>query len=95
MDGYQAARELIELYLQQANQLLEELGEAIRMEKPENVARCAHTLVGASANCGMTAILPSLLVLEKLGHSGNLADADLYYAKVSRELDRIKEVLVA
>ena len=94
-DGPEELRELIELYLQQANQLLDELGTAIRMEKPENVARCAHTLVGASANCGMKAILPPLRVLEKLGRSGSLADADLYYAKVNRELDRIKEVLVA
>jgi len=88
-------RELIDLYLQQSNQLLEDLGVAICSGKADAVERCAHKLLGASANCGMTSILSPLRELESMGRSGRLEGAEQTYANANRQLDRIKEFLVA
>jgi predicted ATPase/signal transduction histidine kinase/CheY-like chemotaxis protein len=85
--------EVIDLYLEQSNQLLEDLGLAIRSGAASKVERCAHKFLGASANCGMTAILPPLRELEIMGRSGRLTEAEQKYAHVSRQLRRIKEFL--
>jgi len=87
-------RELIDLYLQQSNQLIEELGVAIRSGEAKEVEFLAHKCVGSSANCGMTAILPPLRELESIGRSGQLTGAEHPYADASRQLNRIKEFLI-
>jgi HPt (histidine-containing phosphotransfer) domain-containing protein len=91
----QELRELIELYLRQSNELLEDLGVAIRSGEAGAVQRCAHKLLGASANCGMTSILSPLRELESMGRSGRLAGAEQTYADANRQLGRIKEFLIA
>jgi predicted ATPase/signal transduction histidine kinase/DNA-binding response OmpR family regulator/HPt (histidine-containing phosphotransfer) domain-containing protein len=94
-DGVGELRELIDLYLQQSNQLLEDLGVAIRSGESDDIERCAHKLLGASANCGMTSILSPLRELESMGRSGRLEGVEQTYADANRQLDRIKKFLIA
>jgi two-component system sensor histidine kinase/response regulator len=94
-DDPQELRELIDLYLRQSNQLLEELSLAIHSGEADAVQRCAHKLLGASANCGMTAILSPVRELENMGRSGRLEGAEQICAEANRQLDRIKEFLTA
>jgi signal transduction histidine kinase/CheY-like chemotaxis protein/HPt (histidine-containing phosphotransfer) domain-containing protein len=91
--GPEVLPELIRLYLEQSNQLIEDLGVAIRSGMAGEVERCAHKLLGSSANCGMTAVLPALRELEAMGRTAQLEQAEKAYANASQQLERIKEFL--
>jgi HPt (histidine-containing phosphotransfer) domain-containing protein len=84
---------MVRLYLGQAYQLIENLGVAIRSGMPGEVQRYAHKLLGSSANCGMTAVLPALRELEAMGRTARLDQAEKAYANASQQLERIKEFL--
>ena len=89
--GLEGLEEIIDLYLEQSNQLIEELDAAIRTGSASTLEQCAHKFYGASANCGMTAILPPLRELEKMGRTGLLTNAEQSYADLGRQFTRIKE----
>jgi CheY-like chemotaxis protein/HPt (histidine-containing phosphotransfer) domain-containing protein len=92
-DGPEQLRELVDLYLLQSNDLIKDLGEAIRSGEAKEVARLAHKCVGASASCGMNAILPALRELERIGKSGYLHGAEQLHADARGQLDRIQRYL--
>jgi PAS domain S-box-containing protein len=91
--GPERMQELIDLYLQQSHNLIEDLGAAIRSGAAKEIERLAHKFIGSSATCGMTAILPPLRELESLGRSSRLTGAEQMYADASRQLNRIQEFL--
>jgi two-component system, sensor histidine kinase and response regulator len=86
-------RELIELYLRQSSELMKDLEVAIQTGASREVEALAHKYVGASASCGMTAILGSLRELEEMGRSNELSGAAKSYAYVSEQLNRIRQFL--
>src|SRR5258707_9027820 len=86
-------RELIELYLQQSSELMKDLEAAIQTGTSREVEILAHKYVGASASCGMTAILGSLRELEEMGRSNELNGAAKSYACASRQFNRIRQFL--
>jgi two-component system, sensor histidine kinase and response regulator len=91
--SFEQLRELIELYLVQANDLIQNLRAAIQVGKAESVERLAHELVGASENCGMTAMVPTLRDLERTGRTRNLSGAENLCTVVSNQLNEIKQFL--
>ena len=91
--GPEELPEMIRLYLEQSYQLIEDLGVAIRSGMAGEVERCAHKLLGSSAMCGMTAVLPALRELEAMGRTAQLEQAEKAYANASQQLERIKEFL--
>jgi two-component system, sensor histidine kinase and response regulator len=91
--GPEGLEELIDLYLEQSNQLIEELDVAIRAGSARTLEQYAHKFFGASANCRMTAILRPLRELENMGCTGLLTRAEQSYADVRRQFTRIKEFL--
>jgi CheY-like chemotaxis protein len=60
-------KELIDLYVTQTTAQLKELAAAAQSAACKDIERVAHKAAGASATCGMTAIVPLLRQLEKLG----------------------------
>ncbi|MEO5804530.1 MAG: response regulator [Verrucomicrobiota bacterium] len=92
-DDAEKLRKLMELYFEQADQLVEGLGKAVQNGSVEEVQYFAHKLCGASFNCGMTAIVPSLRELERLSREKNLTGSDKLFAEAERQLARIKEFL--
>jgi CheY-like chemotaxis protein/HPt (histidine-containing phosphotransfer) domain-containing protein len=86
-------RELIELYLQNSSELMKDLEIAIQTGTSGEVETLAHKYVGASASCGMTAILGSLRELEQMGRSNELTGAAKSYACASQQLNRIRQFL--
>ena len=92
-DGPEQLRELVDLYLLQSNDLIENIGEAIRSGEAKEVVRLAHKCVGASASCGMNAIVPALRELERIGRSGYLNGAEQLHADARGQLDRIQRYL--
>jgi CheY-like chemotaxis protein len=91
--GLEGLEEIIDLYIEQSNQLIAELDAAIRAGSARTLEQCAHKFIGASANCGMTAIVPPLRELENMGRAGLLAGAEQSYADVRRQFERIQEFL--
>ena len=89
--GPEEVPEMIRLYLEQACQLIEDLGVAIRSGMAREVERYAHKLLGSSANCGMTAVLPALRELVAMGRTDQLEQAEKVYANASQQLERIKK----
>jgi CheY-like chemotaxis protein/HPt (histidine-containing phosphotransfer) domain-containing protein len=89
-DGF---RELVDLYLTQTTQQLEQLRVAVDNGNGERVNRLAHSCAGASATCGMVAIVPLLRRLEQLGAENSLADAPQVFLSVAAEFDRIRTFL--
>jgi HPt (histidine-containing phosphotransfer) domain-containing protein len=89
-DGF---RELVDLYLTQTTQQLEQLRVAVDNGNGERVNRLAHSCAGASATCGMVAIVPLLRQLEQLGAENSLAEAPQIFLSVTAEFDRIRTFL--
>jgi two-component system sensor histidine kinase/response regulator len=86
-------RELIEMYLQNSSELMKDLEVAIQTGASREIEILAHKYVGASASCGMTAILGSLRELEQMGRSNELTGAAKSYACASEQLNRIRQFL--
>jgi CheY-like chemotaxis protein/HPt (histidine-containing phosphotransfer) domain-containing protein len=89
-DGF---RELVDLYLTQTAQQLEQLRAAVDHGNAERVNRLAHSCAGASSTCGMIAIVPLLRQLEQLGAENSLAEAPQVFVSVTVEFDRIRTFL--
>jgi len=89
----QQLREIVELYLHESDGLIRKLETAIRTHAAAEVAQVAHTYAGASASCGLVAVVPSLRQLEHLGRTGQLAKAEQLYAEVRGGYERIARFL--
>jgi HPt (histidine-containing phosphotransfer) domain-containing protein len=88
-------RELVDLFLKQTTQQLEQLEAAVRANKAEDVRRVAHSCAGASATLGMTRFVPLLRKLERQGASGTLTTAARVYEDTAREFKLIQNFLAA
>jgi CheY-like chemotaxis protein/HPt (histidine-containing phosphotransfer) domain-containing protein len=86
-------RQLIELYLRNSRELMKDLEAAIQTGTSGEIETLAHKYVGASASCGMTAILGSLRELEQMGRSNELGGAAKSYACANEQLNRIRQFL--
>ena len=86
-------QELVDLFLKQTAQQLEQLKAAVRANKADDVRRLAHSCAGASATLGMTRFVPLLRELEKQGASGALTTAAQVYEDAAREYKLIQDFL--
>ena len=86
-------RDLVKIYLTQADELIADLEKAIREKSPKDVEFAAHKLKGSSANCGMNAIVPPLRDLEQQGQEQRLQNPEALFAQVTAEYGRLKEFL--
>jgi two-component system sensor histidine kinase/response regulator len=86
-------RVLVGLFLVQSEDLLQKLGTAIQSGAAKEVTQLAHQYIGVSASCGMTAIVPPLQELERIGRSGLLSGAEKSFADASNQLSRISQFL--
>jgi signal transduction histidine kinase/DNA-binding response OmpR family regulator len=86
-------RELVDLYLTEAERAFVSLEQAIEANSPEQVARLAHKLCGASATCGMKPLADALRELEHLAKEDCFSQLQVQLDKVSAELERVKQQL--
>jgi CheY-like chemotaxis protein len=68
-------KNIIELYLRHTRERLEELKTALKQESAGDVYAIAHKCLGSSNTCGMTAIVPALTELQRMGKAGELNGA--------------------
>jgi CheY-like chemotaxis protein len=83
-------RDLINLYLKQTSEQVTQLLAAVQAGSAADVRRLAHSCAGASATCGMGAILPPLKELERDGEAGQLHHAADLSRSVEHEFNRIR-----
>jgi HPt (histidine-containing phosphotransfer) domain-containing protein len=86
-------RELVELYVKQTTQQMEQIQNAIRANDTAEVRRVAHSCAGASATLGMVRLVPMLRDLEKQGHDGKLTTAAQVCENAAREFKIIQNFL--
>ena len=92
-DDDETVRELVDLYFEQAGELIKQLEEAVRSGEAQEVKRFSHKLCGASATCGMDAIVPFLRELESKGDRCELEGAGELCKMVSVQYAEIRKFL--
>ncbi len=96
-DDPEFIRELMDLYLEDAAERLEELRAALGAGAAEELARCAHKLKGSSANVGATGVSQCAKTLEEKGKAGELGGAQGLIDQADAELrmiaTEVKELL--
>jgi HPt (histidine-containing phosphotransfer) domain-containing protein len=91
--GMEWLRELIDMYLTQADETLKDLHTAIRTGTAGDVECLAHKLAGSSAVCGANAMIPPLQALVQRGREGRLAGADQLLAQMTERLELSRRLL--
>lgn len=85
--------ELVALYIKQTTEQLDQIRAAIVERDSERISRLAHSCAGASATCGMAAIVPFLREVEFLGHDEKVDAAAEVLPSVDHEFERLKRYL--
>lgn len=91
--GPESLDELIGLYVQQTEEQLRKLQESLKAGVPSELARIAHSCAGASATCGMVALVPLMRRLEHLGQENDLHAAPELLNQIQSEYHRTKKFL--
>jgi two-component system sensor histidine kinase/response regulator len=89
-DEPQERAEIIDVYLGQMVTSLKRLEAAIELQDAETIDLIAHNCAGASANCGMVAVVDPLREMERMGRENRLDDAPVLLANISREFARVQ-----
>jgi HPt (histidine-containing phosphotransfer) domain-containing protein len=96
-DCQDEARALAGLYLSETNKMIRQLDDAVLHFSIHEIERLAHKLAGASASCGITALLPSLSELEHSARSRQLQapQAQQLYQTTLHQFHRAETFLVS
>ncbi len=86
-----AMNDLVSLYLTQADEQMQKLNTAIQAGDLKQTASISHSLVGASATCGMKRIVSPLRQIEHSARGGSMDGIDDIFRVVSAELTAIKK----
>jgi HPt (histidine-containing phosphotransfer) domain-containing protein len=85
--------ELVGLYIKQTTEQLQQIRGALKEGDFDRVSRVAHSCAGASATCGMSAMVPLLRQVERHGQEGGLPTASEFLPAIEREFERIQRYL--
>jgi HPt (histidine-containing phosphotransfer) domain-containing protein len=91
--GLDGLRELLDLYLAQADEILGQLKAAIDAGAAADVKELAHKLAGSSAVCGVNVMVQPLRALEYQAREGQLTEANQMYAQITENLDLSRRLL--
>lgn len=93
--GHDAAflQEVIETFISDGNQLLSELGLAIKEGDAVGVRRIAHTLKSNAASVGAKSLEEMCRELEELGKNAVVTDLDGRYRQLCEEFPRVQQTL--
>jgi len=91
----QILREVVNLYLNQTSEQINQLKSAIETGAGREVERLAHSCAGSSATCGAILLVSLLRQLEQMGRNGQLEGADEAVAEVARRFDRVQDFFKA
>lgn len=83
-------RELLDMYFQQAGEIMPSLQKAIAEKSTKQVDHFAHKLAGSSLACGFSPIVPPLRQLEHNAKAGHLEGAPEFFAQAAAQLEDIR-----
>jgi HPt (histidine-containing phosphotransfer) domain-containing protein len=86
-------KHIIELYLLHTEERLEQLKTALKQESASDVYDIAHKCLGSSRTCGMTAIVPALTELQRMGKAGDLNGAADQFSAAQTAFQKLKPFL--
>jgi HPt (histidine-containing phosphotransfer) domain-containing protein len=86
-------RHIIEIYLRHTETRLEALRIAVEQKSCSEIYEIAHQCLGSSRTCGMTAILPALSELQRMGKAGDLAGAGVQFDAAWAAFQQLKPFL--
>ncbi|MDT5122165.1 MAG: two-component system, sensor histidine kinase and response regulator [Acidobacteriota bacterium] len=86
-------KRIIALYLLHTGERLEELKTALSQESASDVYAIAHKCLGSSLTCGMTAIVPALTELQRMGQAGDLVGAADQFNAAQTAFQKLKPFL--
>ena len=86
-------RNIIELYLRHTAARLKELKTALDQQSAGDVYAIAHKCLGSSRTCGMTAIVPALTELQRMGKAGELNGASTQLNAAQNAFKKLKTFL--
>jgi signal transduction histidine kinase/two-component SAPR family response regulator/HPt (histidine-containing phosphotransfer) domain-containing protein len=90
-DGNLASlRDIVDIYLQQTEKQFEQISQALQRRASAEVRALAHSCVGASATCGMVAVVNPMRELERLGQEGRLEEAPAVLESSRAAFNRIR-----
>jgi signal transduction histidine kinase/CheY-like chemotaxis protein/HPt (histidine-containing phosphotransfer) domain-containing protein len=92
-DDPQDFSDTLNLYLEDMSKNLERLDQAVQSGNREEIESISHNCAGASANCGMVAVVKSLGELEAAGRDGQLANAPSALCQAKHGFQRIQAFL--
>jgi|WetSurMetagenome_2_1015567.scaffolds.fasta_scaffold699493_2 two-component system, sensor histidine kinase and response regulator len=84
-------KELIGLYLEDEQALLDEVAAAIASGDPARLARSAHTLKGSVGNFCSAAAHRAAAALEAAGRANQMDAAGTLFSRLVAELDAVRE----
>ena len=87
--------ELIETFLSDSEQQIQQLEVALRERNGEEVRRRAHTFKGSSANAGAKRVQEVAYEMEKLGSSNQLEEAEAVFSLLKAAFEQAREYLQA
>jgi signal transduction histidine kinase/CheY-like chemotaxis protein/HPt (histidine-containing phosphotransfer) domain-containing protein len=93
LDDPEKTRRLIRNYMNQAEELLPLLKEAVRDGLANEIRQIAHKWGGSSSTCGMMAVVQPLSTLERAAQEGDLSNAAGLCKEAERQYERIRETL--
>lgn len=88
-------QELLDSYMEQAREILEQLEAAVEKSSLSEIERLAHKLSGASATCGIPALAAPLGEMENSARAGRLPRerAEALQLEARRQLERVRQFL--
>jgi HPt (histidine-containing phosphotransfer) domain-containing protein len=85
----------IEHFLDDAADLLDDVGRALAADEARGIEIAAHTLKSSAASLGARALCEAARDLEVKGRARDLADVDALLARARTEFQRLQDVLAA
>ncbi len=87
-------RDVVDLYMHEADDLMVSLREAVRTESLLEVRGLAHRLGGASAMCGMVGMVDPLAMLERHVETSGRNQKEGWLREAARQKERIQAYLI-
>ncbi|MDP9386410.1 MAG: Hpt domain-containing protein [Actinomycetota bacterium] len=87
--------EVVSMFVEQADERLRTLEEAVREEEPDRLAREAHNLKGSSGVVGAARMVALCASLEVQGSSGRVAGAGEVVGRLREEFQLVRAALAA
>jgi two-component system sensor histidine kinase/response regulator len=93
-DDSDTVSKILTLYLNDMSKSLDQMEIALKSSDHAEIESIAHSCAGASAICGMTAVVALLRELETAGRTHNLTNAAGTLAEAKKEFKRVQTYLI-